>query len=159
MSDLRPRAFPTIVFGGLAAALGDGLFAVIFYGVIRGIKQLRIFQGVASGLLGRQAFSGGVATYLLGVLLHFVIAACIAAVYYLLGRKWPVLTKRPIVFGLAFGVLAYLVMNYVVIPVSAARHGPFHLSNFIIEMVSHAFLVGLPIALIARASAAPARPY
>jgi hypothetical protein len=44
-------------------------------------------------------------------------------------------------------------MNYVVIPLSAARHGAFHLSNFVIEMIGHAFLVGLPIALIARRSA------
>jgi hypothetical protein len=152
-----PRAFDTILYGGLAAGVGDGLFAVVFYGVIKGVKLLRIFQGVASGLLGRAAFDGGVATFSLGLLLHFVVASCIAAVFYLLSSIWPALLRRAIVSGLIYGMLAYLVMNYVVIPLSAARHGTFHLSNFIIEMIGHAFLVGLPIALVAAGSASRRR--
>ncbi len=148
----RPRALTSILYGGLAAALGDFLFAIIFYGEILGVKQLRIFQSVASGLIGRAAFSGGIATYLLGLLLHCVIGLCIATVYYLASLKWPVLLRRPIVCGLIFGMIAYLGMNYIVIPLSAARSGTFRLSYFLIEITGHAFLVGLPIALAARKS-------
>jgi hypothetical protein len=79
----RPRAFETILCGGLAAGIGDGLFALIFYGGVLGIKLLRIFQPVASGLLGKAALEGGIATFSLGILLHFVVGSCIAAVYYL----------------------------------------------------------------------------
>ena len=149
----RPRALDTILYGGLAAALGDFLFAVIFYGVILGVKQLRIFQGVASGLLGRAAFDGGIATYSLGLLLHIVVGICIATVFYLVSSKWTALLKRPVVAGLIYGMIAYLGMNYIVIPLSAARSGRFHLSYFLIEIIGHALLVGLPIALIARKSA------
>jgi hypothetical protein len=149
----RPRAFQTIFYGGFAAALGDFLFAVIFYGVILGVKQLRIFQSVASGLIGRAAFSGGIATYALGLLLHFAIGLCIATVYYLACLRWPVLLSRAVVCGLIYGMIAYLGMNYVVIPLSAAHSGSFHLTYFVIEIIGHAFLVGLPIALIARKSA------
>ncbi len=149
----RPSASETILYGGLAAGVGDGLFAVVFYGVILGVKQLRIFQSVASGLLGRSAFAGGLETYLLGILLHFAVAACIASVFYLASSRWSLLLNRPVIFGPIYGVIAYLVMNYVVIPLSAARHGKFHLSYFLIEMAGHALLVGLPIALIAHHSA------
>jgi hypothetical protein len=149
----RPAAIVTIIGGGLAAAVGDGLFAIIFYGMILGVNQLRIFQGVASGLLGRPAYAGGLTTYFLGLGLHLVVGVCIATVYFLLSSKWSFPIKRPVVCGLIYGVLAYLVMNYVVIPLSAARHGAFHLSYFLIEIVGHAVLVGLPIALIARRSA------
>lgn len=148
-----PSAMRTILLGGLAAAIGDGLFAVIFYGVMLGVKQQRIFQGVASGILGRPAFTGGWETYALGLFLHFVVGTCIATVFYLLSAAWPALLRRAVITGLAYGIVAYLVMNYVVIPLSAARHGAFHLSYFLIEMVGHAFLVGLPIALIATKSA------
>jgi hypothetical protein len=151
----QPRAFNAIFYGGLAAGLGDGLFALTFYGGILGIPLLRIFQPVASGILGRAAMEGGGTTFLLGVLLHFIVAICIATVYYLASLVWPFLLKHAVVCGLIFGMLAYLGMRYVVIPLSAvpARHGTFHLSYFLTEMIGHAFLVGLPIALIARKSA------
>jgi hypothetical protein len=149
----RPRAFDTILYGGLVVGILDGLFALIFYGLILGVKPLRIFQSVASGLLGKASFEGGVQTFLLGILLHFVVALCIAAVYYAVSLKLPVLIDRAVVCGLIYGMIAYLGMNYLVIPLSAARSGSFSLSVFLPAFIGHALLVGLPIALIARRSA------
>jgi hypothetical protein len=151
----QPRAIDTILIGGPTAAIGDGLFALTFYGAILGIPLLRIFQPVASGILGKAAFDGGYATFSLGVLLHFINGICIATVYYLASRVWPFLVKHAVVSGLTYGIIVYLGMRYIVIPLSAvpARRGTFHLSYFLTEMIGHAFLVGLPIALIARWSA------
>lgn len=149
----RPRAFDTILYGGLAVAILDGLFALIFYGLILGVKPLRIFQSVASGALGRASFDGGTQTFLLGILLHFVVATCIAAVYYVASLKLPVLIHRAVICGLVYGMIAYIVMNYVVIPLSAASPGRFSLRTFLPAFIGHAFLVGLPVALIARRSA------
>lgn len=149
----RPRAFDTILYGGLVVGILDGLFALVFYGLILGVKTLRIFQSVASGLLGRASFDGGVRTFLLGVLLHFVVATCIAAVYYLLSLKLPVLIRHAVPGGLIYGLLAYLGMNYVVIPLSAVGPRQFSLRTFLPAFIAHAFLVGLPVALIARRSA------
>ncbi|HKR00503.1 MAG TPA: hypothetical protein VJT09_07505 [Pyrinomonadaceae bacterium] len=149
----RPSAFDTILYGGLAVGILDGLFALTFYGLILGVPTLRIFQSVASGLLGRAAFEGGTRTFLLGVLLHFIVAACIAAVYYIASLKFPVLIRRAVVCGLIYGLVAYLVMNYVVIPLSAIGLRPFSLRAFLPAFIAHAFLVGLPVALLARRSA------
>ena len=149
----RPRAFDTILYGGLVVGILDGLFALIFYGLILGAKPVRIFQSVASGLLGRASYEGGIPTFLLGILLHFVVASCIAAVYYLASLKLPVLIRRPVVCGLIYGMLAYLGMNYVVIPLSAIGYRPSSLRLFLPAFIAHAFLVGLPIALLARRSA------
>jgi hypothetical protein len=150
----KPRALETILYGGLVVGILDGLFALVFYGLIRGTQTLRIFQSVASGLLGKAAFEGGMKTFLLGLLLHFLVATCIAAVYYVASLKLPVLIRRPVICGLIYGMLAYLGMNYVVIPLSAAGSGRFSWSAFLPAFVGHAFLVGLPIALIAWRSAA-----
>ncbi len=149
----RPRALDTILYGGLVVGILDGLFALIFYGLILGAQPLRIFQSVASGLLGKASFEGGVQTFLLGILLHFVVATCIAAVYYVASLKLPVLIDHAVVGGLIYGMIAYLVMNYVVIPLSAARSGQFSLRTFLPAFIGHALLVGLPIALLARRSA------
>jgi hypothetical protein len=149
----HPRALYTILYGGLVVGILDGLFALVFYGLILGVKPLRIFQSVASGLLGRASYEGGVQTFLLGVLLHFVVATCIAAVYYAASLVLPVLIRRAVVCGLIYGLIAYVVMNYVVIPLSAAGSGRFSWRTFLPAFIAHAFLVGLPIALLARRSA------
>jgi uncharacterized membrane protein YagU involved in acid resistance len=117
---------------------------------------MRIFQSVAAGLLGRTtAYEGGTKTFLLGILLHFVVASCIAAVYYVASRILPVLIRHAVVSGLMYGMIAYLGMNYIVVPLSAIRRfpGPKKLSIFLTEIIGHALLVGLPIALLARRSA------
>ena len=149
----RPRAFETIVYGGLIVGILDGLFAFIFYGLILGVKPIRIFQSVASGLLGRAAFDGGVSTFIFGLLLHFVVATCIAAVYYAATLKLPILIHHPVASGLIYGLIAYLVMNYVVIPLSRIGLRPTTLRVFLPAFIAHAFLVGLPVALVARRSA------
>ena len=149
----RPRAFETILYGGLAVGVLDGLFALVFYGLVLGAKTLRIFQSVAAGLLGAAALEGGMGTFLLGVLLHFVVATCIAAVYYAASLKLPILIRRAVVCGLVYGLVAYLVMNHVVVPLSAIGWRPFSFKGFLPAFVAHALLVGLPVALIARRSA------
>jgi hypothetical protein len=152
----RPRAFDTILYGGLVVGILDMVFAFTFYGLILGAQPLRIFQSVAAGLLGRAAaYEGGIRTFMLGILLHFVVAACIATVYYLASRVLPVLIRHAVVSGLLYGMIAYLGMNYLIIPLSAIgrRSGPVQISIFLTEIIGHAFLVGLPLALLARRSA------
>jgi hypothetical protein len=99
-----PRAFDTILYGGLVVGILDMLFAFTFYGLMLGAQPLRIFQSVAAGLLGRTvAYEGGIRTFLLGVLLHFVVATCIATVYYLGSRILPLLIRHPVASGLMYG--------------------------------------------------------
>ena len=149
----RPRAFDTILYGGLVVGVLDGLFALIYYGLILGAKPMRIFQSVASGLLGRASFEGGTPTFLLGILLHFVVAACITAIYYAASLKLPVLIRHAVVCGLIYGLISYLGMNYVVIPLSAVGPRQFSLPVFLTAIIGHALFVGLPIGLITRWSA------
>lgn len=154
-SPARPRAVNTILYGGLVAGVLDITYALIASGV-RGVSPTQVLQFVASGLLGRAAFAGGRAPAALGLLLHFLIAFIIAAIYYGASLRLPTLLRRPLLWGPLFGVAAYFVMNYVVVPLSATPKpsSPFSLASFVSGLLVHAFLVGLPIALFARRSAA-----
>jgi hypothetical protein len=154
----RSSAFETIVYGGLAIGILDFLDASIFFPLYYGISFIDVWHGPASGVLGRDASrNGGLNTALLGILMHFCVAFCIAAVYYVLSRFMPVLLKYAVVSGLLFGIAANFVMQFVVIPLSAIgwRPGPEHIdwgaqAN---SIIGHALLVGLPVALIASWSA------
>ncbi len=144
------RGLKTILYGGLVVGILDGLFALIYYGLILGVPAARIFQTIASGVLGKASYEGGIPTVLLGVLLHFVVASCIAAVYYAASLKLPFLNSHAVICGLIYGMLAYLGMNYVIIPLSAASSARFSLPVLVTSIIGHALLVGLPIALITR---------
>ena len=137
-----PSARHAILWGGLAAGIGDSVLALVLYRVPLTV----IYQSIASGLLGRQAYRGGFATAALGLFLHFFIATTAAAVYVGASRKLPLLVRQPVPCGLGFGAAVYFFMKYVVLPLSAvSRLTPFEPA----AMVGHAFLVGLPIALVA----------
>jgi len=140
-----------LLAGTLAVGILDGLDAVIFFG-LRGVAPVRIFQSIASGLLGRAAFAGGWTTGILGVALHFFIAFCIVGVFLAAGRRLPFLVRRPIVWGILYGVAVYLVMNRVVIPLSAAASGSPPWPVLVNGVLIHMFGVGLPASLAARLS-------
>ena len=145
------QSFPRIALGAIVVGTLDILFAIVFW-YPRGVAPARIFQSVAAGLFGRASFAGGARTVVIGALLHYLIALCIVLVYWLASRRYDVLIRRPILCGSIYGVLVYLVMSYVVIPLSATQRGAFLLSWVVSSVLVHAFLVGVPAALFAKAA-------
>lgn len=148
VSGRRWSAGRTILFGGLAIGILDGLDAVIFFG-LRGVSATRIFQSIAAGVLGRDAaVAGGVPTALLGVLLHFFIACGIAGTYYLVSQRLAGLTRAPLVSGPLYGILVYWAMQLVVLPLSAIPSGNLPRGAVLVNgLVIHMLGVGLPAAL------------
>jgi hypothetical protein len=152
----KPRAFDTIVYGGLAIGILDFFDASIFFPLYYGISFVDVWHGPAAGLIGRDASrSGGLNTAFLGILLHFAVAFCIASVYFLLSRTLPPLIRHPIISGILFGVAVHFVMQYLVIPFSAIQAWPTWppIGSLLNSLIGHAVLVGLPVALVASWSA------
>lgn len=147
-----PRAWDTILWGGLAAGVLDSIDAVIAFG-LKGMNPIQVLQFVASGVLGSNAFTGGLATAAMGAALHFFIAFVVAAVYYTASQKLPALYLKPAVWGPVYGAAVYLFMNYLVLPFSAVPKSTFSLALFLNGIVSHAIFVGFTIAWFARRSA------
>ena len=114
----------------------------------RGISPQRVLQGVASGWLGRASYQGGWKTAALGLATHFFVAFSAATVFYIASRKLAFLTRRPVVSGIAYGVAVYLVMYWIVMPLSNVRRSPFSVFNTVVAIVTHMVCVGLPIALV-----------
>lgn len=141
-----------LLFGTLTVGTLDILDAFVFFG-LRGVAPIRILQSIASGWLGRPAYAGGMPTALLGLVTHFFNASVIVAVYLAASRGWPVLAKRPFVMGPLYGIAVYGVMNYVVIPLSAAVTGKPTPAVVVNGLLIHMLGVGLPSALFARAAA------
>jgi hypothetical protein len=144
----NPNALLALLWAGFACGVLDITAALVVYGFF-GLKPVRLLQGIASGLLGPKAFSGGLATAVLGVLCHFVIAFGAAAVYLVASRALGFLIEHAVVSGVLYGVAVYFFMNRIVLPLSAAKR-PFSLQMMIVGVVIHIFCVGLPISLSVR---------
>ena len=139
-----------IIYGTLTVAFLDGLYAVIALRM-RGVGADRVFQGVAAGLLGRDAFRGGLTTAGLGLALHVFIALVVVVVYYTASARIGVLRSRPLVCGPVYGVLVYAVMNLIVIPHSAGGGGRYSFWQVLGGLMIHVVGVGLPAAWFAAA--------
>lgn len=147
----NPASYAILVGGGIAGTF-DIVYAIVYSG-FRGVPAMRILQSVASGLLGQAAYEGGAATAALGLCLHFAMALLIASIFYLASRRLSFMTRHAVASGLAYGIVVYVVMNFVVIPLSAfptpMTYTPLRVA---INVVAHMLLFGLPIALATRSA-------
>ena len=140
----RPSVLPALLTGGLLAGTLDAASAIYTFG-------WGMSYGIASGLLGSKAFpqagGGGAMIWSLGIALHFLIALSAAAVYCYSSRRLKFLKDHFVVGGVFFGIAVYLVMNLVVLPLSAVPFpiGPFTVKGLRIGILSHIILIGLPI--------------
>ena len=146
----RLSPFSAILIGGAIAGTLDITYAIGF-SAMHGVPPMRILQSVASGLLGKPAFEGGVPIALLGLALHYFIAFSWAAIFYLASKVIPALTRHAVIAGVFYGFLIYAVMNLVVLPLSAyPRKVTFPLLVLVTGLLVHMFCIGLPISLAVR---------
>jgi hypothetical protein len=138
VSEIR-KAVLAIGAGGLIAGTLDlGETLVVF-----GAKSP---LAIAAGMLGQNAFRGGAAIYILGVLLHYLIVFSAAAIYFAASRRLHFLIEYRLICGLFFGGAIDAVMRLVVLPLSALHaRGPYQYHDLVLGLVVHMVLVGLPI--------------
>jgi hypothetical protein len=135
-----------ILLGGLVAGTIDiGAAALINF-----VSPVRILHFIAGGLLGKPALAGGASIALLGLGLQWAMSLIIAAVYVLAVRWLPVLQRRWIMGGLAYGVVTFFVMNYVVVPLSAWAKWPTFTAEKFVENMLAMLLFGLIVTYFAQ---------
>jgi hypothetical protein len=140
----------TILRGTLAIGIIDILWAIAM-NLIEGRNGLRVLQTIAGGMLGSSTYEGGGGTMLLGLAIHFFIAFCVMTVYYLASRRFSPLRERWWLYGPLYGIVVYLVMYQLVLPLSAWQtRGVLVGPQLYKALFIHIFGVGLVAALIAR---------
>ncbi|WP_336970540.1 hypothetical protein [Sphingobium aromaticiconvertens] len=136
------------------------IFSAFLFAGIAGMSVSSVLQFVASGPFGDAA--KGLPSWLwaiVGLAVHFAIMACMAAAYMLAAQRIPMLVRSPLLTGLIYGLLLWVVMYWIVRPVrwpelwlpdmySTKSMGEivWSIGN---QLFSHCILVGQPIAIIA----------
>ena len=145
MTDSPRTTGAAIAWGGLVAGTVDIAAAAL----INMIDPLVILRAIASGLLGRAAFAGGLPVSLFGLVLQWAMSLLIAAIFVLAAQRLAWMRQRWVAAGLAYGVVVFVVMEFVVVPLSAAKN-PHFTAVSLLENVLAMLLYGLIIAFFAR---------
>lgn len=164
------------LLGGFVAGLLDILYAFLVYGPLSyGAPPQRVLQSVYGGWVGAEATrAGGWTTAMLGLASHFMLATIMAGVFVLIASQVSALKKNAMLWGVIYGLILYIAMNYIVVPLSHAGDAPGFASSFADAsarlqesfskvrgggggkypwlvwgtIFTHVALVGIPIALI-----------
>jgi hypothetical protein len=136
-------ALPILVGGGVAGLL-DMTSAYITFG-----RYMPI--GIAGGIVGAAGRHVSAGQYILGLCIHYFIAFSAAAVYCLASKRLDFLREHFLVCGLFYGIGVFLVMQLVVLPLSAYHAmGPYQYRGLVEGLLAHIFLIGLPISISLR---------
>ena len=146
MKDTRVAVLAAIFCGGfIAGTLDIGAASLINW-----LSPVIILHAIASGLLGKASFHDGAPAALLGLGLQWAMSLVIAAVYVLGVLRLSALTHHWMAGGVVYGCVIFLVMNYVVVPLSAAPFSPhFHILK-ILENLAAMIIFGVIVAFCAR---------
>ena len=142
------RTVIVVIVAWLLAGTLDITTAVLFYLGPSSARAVRLLQGIASGVLGARAFDGGATTAWLGIALHYLIALIWTLVFLVAFRTLGALRRHLVLTGIVYGIIVWLVMNLVVLPLSNASRGPFQLRAAAIAAIILILCIGLPISLV-----------
>ena len=138
------------VRAGLITAIIDGLFSSVLSVAAYGSTVSRLFQGVAATVVGNSAFTGGVRTTALGMLMHCGVAFAWSAVFVFLVLRWTrirrILASRfgALKVAAVYGPAIWLVMSMLVIPVLVQRPPSISI-RWWVQLLGHFPFVGIPI--------------
>lgn len=136
----RSSLLVPILVGGSVAGLLDMTSAYISFG-----RYMPI--GIAGGIVGASGRHISVGLYVLGLCIHYFIAFSAATAYCLASKKLDFLREHFFVCGLFYGIGFFLFMQLVVLPLSAYHAmGPYQYRGLVQGLLTHMFLIGLPIA-------------
>jgi hypothetical protein len=142
-SIVKPIAVSTLVSGTL-----DILLAMILSSTLgKGIPNM--LRGVASGPFPA-ATDMGASGAILGLVVHFTLMAIMATIFVLIARARPVLLDTPWRTALAWGVITYFAMNWLVVPLRFHTPLPPKTLSIVTQAFAHLVLVGIPMTFIAR---------
>ena len=140
------------VIGGLITGILHLIVQIgLVFGLIFKTPFISSLQYIASGAMGDAAFTGGVATALFGLIFDFLMTTIMAGVFILSVDRIPLLRRHLIPGSILYGFGIFVVMNFIVLPLSAAPPLPAPPIWLFIELIlEHILLIGLPLGLLVR---------
>lgn len=136
---------------GLIAGTLDATGASVQAWISKGLTPVDVFQYVASGAFGKQAYTGN--TYgwaACGLVFHFLIAICFAFLFFMLYKQFSKLLPNAFVAGVVYGLLVWCVMNLAVVPLAFGKPIKIVPEKAAIAAAILVAAIGIPVSLLAK---------
>jgi uncharacterized membrane protein SirB2 len=148
-TDVRPlgQVAAAVLAGGFMAATFDFFAAMLIYGG----TASGVAKAIARGWYGNAVKTMPPIVDVIGIASHYGILLIAAAIFVLASLRFAVLRRMAWITGPLFGICIYGVMHLVIVPLSHAPPSAPKGIQFVEEFAGHMFVIGLPIALWARA--------
>jgi hypothetical protein len=134
----------------LVAGTLDILGAFAYNYAIRKTPPDIILKYIASGILGKTAFSGGGLYSLIGLLCHFLIVLACVMVYFKLYPRISFLQKSILVSAMLIAIVAWAITTRLIVPLSKIGTSSLQLGASLAAIAILFICIGLPIAFFAR---------
>lgn len=138
-----PIIIATLICGTLDILLATGLT------LSRGKDPAAMLRFVASGPFPSATDMGGAGS-VLGLVVHFALMAIMVTAFVIAARGWHGMLDRPLVSGLIYGLITYILLDLVVVPLRFPAAWPPSTLSIATQLFAHVVLVGWPTAFIAR---------
>jgi hypothetical protein len=140
----------SVVFTGFLAGTLDILAAFVNAYIKTGRDPSVVLRFIASGVWGREAFGGGPAMAMWGLLFHYVIATSWTTLFFVASSRFDVLNRKWIVAGVVYGMFVWVMMNRIVLPLSNVPRMQANAGQAIVGVLILIFCIGLPISYMSR---------
>ncbi|MES2776355.1 MAG: hypothetical protein V4722_19420 [Bacteroidota bacterium] len=150
MSGANSNSTPlkTILVAGIVAGTMDIVAALTQFYIKTEKDPTIVLRYIASAVFGKEASTGGTSMALVGLFFHYVIAFGFVILFFLLCSKIAWLWKNKIISGLLYGIIVWIIMSQVVLPLSLIGRAPLDLEKAIVPILILMFCIGLPTSLI-----------
>jgi uncharacterized membrane protein YagU involved in acid resistance len=149
--DASPMTIWALIGPALAAGLLAGLLDVGMAALINQVSPVVVLKAIAAGLLGKAAFAGAGPVAVLGLALQIMMSVLIAVIYVLAAWHLPQLIAHPWLWGAAYGVAIFVVMNALVVPLSAYPKLPEVTPYWVASNLAAMLIFGLIVSTVAKA--------
>lgn len=138
------------LLAGIAGNIAISIYLSIALPLFFNISPLLLFQWDGSNIVGASAYTGGWGSAALGFFFNFIVAIGWSTLFVVAYRAVPAVRREAAVSGLLFGILVWLVMSFIIVPMGRADHPSTHFPALLNAIVAHTLFFGLPVALVVR---------
>ena len=142
------RLFNQLATTSLIVGTLDGMAASLHTYLKTGRSPEIVFRYVASGVFGAEAFTGGAGMIALGLLFHYLIATGWSVLYVFIHPYFKITGNRPWINGPLYGLYIWLMMQFLILPMSNVRPISPTVEGVVIGILIHMIVIGLTLALV-----------
>lgn len=132
----------------LLVGLLDITAAMLSFYLSTNKSPLIVLKFITSAVCGPEAYAGGTASILLGLLLHFLVAFMFTLVFFLLYEPGKLYRYNQYLIGLVYGIFIWVVMNKLVLPMTQIKQQPFSWFEAAKGMLILVAMIGMPLAIM-----------